>query len=365
MSYDCAVVGAGPSGCAAALYLSRAGRSVALLDRAAFPRPKPCGEGILPEGVAVLRELGVYEAAAARGRALEGVAYVGRDGRSARGRFPRGGGLALPRESLDELLLRRAQAAPGVSVFERRAVLRVDAGQDGVAVRLSDATLRARRLIAADGLGSPTLGALGVGRRAPGRPRLGLSARVCGAQGVGSFVEVFLIAGGELYLTPLPGEGRATLALLLEREAWPKGGRDEAFWAFARSHPALEPRLRAARLESPVTGRGPLASRAERWEGPGWLAAGDAAGGVDPLVGDGVGLALRGGRLAAQATEAALSGGRGASYSRRRRRLLRPKQGQAALALALSRRPALGSAAVALLGRFPALFDALLGLCDA
>lgn len=365
MNYDCAVVGAGPAGCAAALYLARAGRRVALLDRASFPRPKPCGEGILHGGVAVLRELGVYEQAAAAGRVLEGIVYVDRAGREARGRFSRGHGLAIARESLDELLLRRAQAAAGVTVLEGRVPLRVEARREGVAVRLPDGTLSARRLIAADGLGSPTLGALGVGRASPERPRVGLSARVAGVAGVGGFVEVFLIEDGELYLTPQPGEGRATLALLLARDAWPKAGRDEAFWAFARSHPALAPRLRSARLESPVAGRGPLASAARRWEGPGWLAAGDAAGGVDPLVGDGIGLALRGGRLAAEATESALRGEGAGGYSRRRRALLRRKQGQAALLLTLSRRPALGAAAVSLLGRFPSLFDALLGAFDA
>lgn len=363
MTYDCAVVGAGPAGSAAALYLSRAGRSVALIDRAAFPRRKACGEGILPAGVAVLRELGVYEEAAALGRAFRGISYTTRDGREARSAFPKGEGLAVPREELDSLLLRRAAAAPGVSVFERAPAHGVECTGDGVRVRLADGEVRARRLIAADGMSSPVLKALGVPRRWPERERHGLSARLTGIEGLGDFVEVFLLGGGELYLTPLPGGGRATAALLLESRthADVSRGRDAAFWRLARSHPSLAPRLQRAAIDAPVLGLGPLAPTAERCEDGPWLAAGDAAGAVDPLVGDGIGLALRGGRLAAEATDAALSGrGRPGDYTRRRRRMLRPKRRLASFALTMSRRPALARLAITTLRVFPFVFSALL-----
>ena len=239
MIYDCAVVGAGPAGSAAALYLSRAGRTVALIDRAAFPRRKACGEGILPVGVSILRELGVYEEAAALGRAFRGISYTTRDGREARSAFPKGEGLAVPRDEFDHLLLRRAAAAPGVSVFDSTPALGVERTNEGVRVRLANGEVLARRLIAADGMSSPALKALGVPRRWPERERYGLSARLSGIEGIGDFVEVFLLGGGELYLTPLPGTGRATAALLLELPtlADVSRGRESAFWRLARSHP--------------------------------------------------------------------------------------------------------------------------------
>jgi flavin-dependent dehydrogenase len=361
--YDCAVVGAGPAGSAAALYLSRAGRSVALIDRAAFPRRKACGEGILPAGVSVLRELGVYEEAAALGRAFRGISYTTRDGREARAAFPKGQGLALPRERLDELLLRRAAAAPGVSVFESTPALGVECANEGVRVRLRDGEIRARRMIAADGMSSPALKSLGVPRRGPARERYGLSARLNGIEGLGDFVEVFLLGGGELYLTPLPGTGRATAALLLERSSLADvaRGREAAVWRLARSHPSLAPRLRRTVLDAPVLGLGPRSPSANRCEDGPWLAAGDAAGAVDPLVGDGIGLALRGGRLAAEETDAALSGaGRPGRYAQRRRRMIRPKQRLASFALTMSRRPALARLAITALRTFPYLFSALL-----
>lgn len=362
MIYDCAVVGAGPAGSAAALYLSRAGRSVALIDRAAFPRRKACGEGIMPAGVEILRELGVLEEAAALGRAFGGVSWTTRDGREARARFPEGKGLAVPRERLDDLLLRRAAGERGVRLFEGAAALGVERADDGVRVRLPNGSLRARRLIAADGAASAALKSLGVPRREPALPRYGLAARLRGV-GSGDFVEVFLIDGGEVYLTPLPGESRVSAALLLERRTLARDfrGRDAAFWRLARAHPALRLRLRDAALDAPVAGIGPLATAPARCEDGPWLAAGDAAGAVDPLVGDGIGLALRSGRLAAEETLAALDGaGRPGDYTRRRRRIIRPKERLARLALAMSRRPVLARWLVSALRAFPAAFSALL-----
>ena len=54
---EIAVVGAGPSGAATALLLARAGHAVTVFDRARFPRDKACGEGLMPPGVHVLRDL--------------------------------------------------------------------------------------------------------------------------------------------------------------------------------------------------------------------------------------------------------------------------------------------------------------------
>lgn len=361
MIYDCAIVGAGPAGSAAALFLSRAGRSVALLDRAVFPRRKACGEGILPAGVSVLHELGAYDEASAYGRAFRGVSYTTREGREARSRFPCGDGLAVPREQLDHLLLRRAAKAPGVRVLEASAMHAIEPSHDRVRVRLEDEVITARRLIAADGMTSPALRSLGVARRGPDLRRYGLAARMTGV-GASDFVEVFLLDGGELYLTPLPGTGRASIALLLEHRTLAAArGREAAFWALALSHPALAPRLARAKLDGPIAGLGPLAAAPAFCEDGAWLAAGDAAGAVDPLVGDGIGLALRSARLAAAETDAALAGaGTPGGYTRARSRLIRPKERLARFALAMSRSPALARVAIWALRLFPSAFAALL-----
>lgn len=62
MTWDLAVVGAGPAGAATAIGALRAdpGLRVALLDRSDFPRDKSCGDGVAPQVVDLLEEAGVH-----------------------------------------------------------------------------------------------------------------------------------------------------------------------------------------------------------------------------------------------------------------------------------------------------------------
>ncbi|HUG35411.1 MAG TPA: FAD-dependent oxidoreductase [Candidatus Limnocylindrales bacterium] len=81
MSVHAIVVGAGPAGSATATLLAERGWSVLLLDKAAFPRAKVCGEYISPEGARVLDRLGVLKDVDAAGaQPLSGMRIVAPDG---------------------------------------------------------------------------------------------------------------------------------------------------------------------------------------------------------------------------------------------------------------------------------------------
>src|SRR5918992_5174708 len=85
---DVLVAGAGPAGSATATFLARAGHSVLAVDRAAFPRDKPCAEYMSPEAVRILDRLGVVEALEKAGAvALEGMKVNGARGATAHGVF--------------------------------------------------------------------------------------------------------------------------------------------------------------------------------------------------------------------------------------------------------------------------------------
>src|SRR5258708_15314166 len=89
--WDAVVVGAGPAGSATARLLAQAGARVLLLDRAQFPRDKPCSEYLSPQSTRVLEHLGpdlVRAVEAAAPAQLYGMKLVAPSGRVAVGRLP-------------------------------------------------------------------------------------------------------------------------------------------------------------------------------------------------------------------------------------------------------------------------------------
>src|SRR5262249_59025922 len=121
---DVVIAGGGVAGSALAILLGRAGLEVELFERGGSRREKPCGEGIMPAGVAVLERLGL--AGAVGGMPLSGVRYHHR-GTIAVGPFPSvngrpSAGLAQRRTVLDRVLFEAAAATPGVTAHAHATV---------------------------------------------------------------------------------------------------------------------------------------------------------------------------------------------------------------------------------------------------
>jgi flavin-dependent dehydrogenase len=118
-SYDAIVIGAGPAGSTAALLLARAGWSVAIVEKAEFPRRKVCGEFISAPALSLLARVGVSDEILERAgpEVREVAVYAGE--RVIRGTMPRIAGeipygRALGREHLDLLMLETARRAGAV-----------------------------------------------------------------------------------------------------------------------------------------------------------------------------------------------------------------------------------------------------------
>src|SRR4051794_26762429 len=163
MDCDVAIAGAGPAGLAFAILAARRGYSTIVLERSTLPRDKACGEGLMPRGVEQLRALGVVSRLQpADSHPFQGIRYVQENGSSAEARFPHGAlGLGIRRVALAEALLAEALAS-GVNVRERCAVHGFETGPTGVSITLNGTSMRARLLVAADGLGSPLRRAAGL-----------------------------------------------------------------------------------------------------------------------------------------------------------------------------------------------------------
>ncbi len=101
---DLLVVGGGPAGLATAIRARLAGLTATVIDRSRPPIDKACGEGLMPDAVARLREIGVE----LRGFSFRGIRYVDGD-LVAEGHFPGSGGLGVRRTELHATLVRRAE----------------------------------------------------------------------------------------------------------------------------------------------------------------------------------------------------------------------------------------------------------------
>lgn len=321
---DVIIAGAGRAGSVAALVLARAGARVLLLDRETFPRDKLCGDTVNPGAVARLRALGLEGGPLATARSLAGMRV---SGPTTTVTAPYGDGqraLALTRRALDTWLLEAAIAAgarfesglvvrePLVDDTRGRPLVRglcVSRGSDAPATRLP-----AMITIAADGRRSATARALGLVRH-PTRPRRwAYGTYATGVTGLDEYGEMHIRPGWYAGVAPL-ADGLVNLCIVTQPEAG-EAPMTVVTRTIARDT-ALAARFASAAFDSDVRVLGPLASDARAVGADGLLLAGDAAGFVDPLTGDGVRLAIESAELAAhEALRAIETGDMGAALVR-------------------------------------------------
>ena len=108
---EVAIIGAGPSGAAAAIHAARAGYDTLLIDSATFPRDKTCGDGLTPRAMHQLDELGLAVNASYRNRGLKLHGYGGSITAPWPETYPSQVGTALPRFRFDALLAEAARKA--------------------------------------------------------------------------------------------------------------------------------------------------------------------------------------------------------------------------------------------------------------
>jgi geranylgeranyl reductase family protein len=319
-AYDVAVVGAGPGGSAAAYYLSKRGLGVALLDRAAFPRDKTCGDGLTPRAVGVLQDIGILDDLLAIGQRIGGVEIVAPDGYALAASVPARGGLAapmliVPRVTLDDALRRRAVGS-GARFEGETLVTNIQQSTHGVVVsgrRAGRPFVTAARLcIIATGASTALLARLGLIAKAP-QMMLAARAYYDGTRLLDDRIQIRFDG------VPLPGYGwvfplSATSAnvgvgyfprgFTLRRRP-PNAG--VALQAFVRGR-GVTALLDGARRAGSAKGY-PLrvdfpeaATSRERV-----LLVGEAAGLVNPLTGEGIDYALESAQIAAECAAGALS----------------------------------------------------------
>ncbi len=322
---DVLVVGGGPGGAAAAYYLARQGIDVTVVDKAAFPREKVCGDGLTPRSVAALLRMGIDTGDAG----FERVKGLRVHSRRTTIELPwpelsswPDYGLVMPRAQFDALLIERAQKA-GARLMERTDAVEpiFDAGWVvGATTRPADdrdaelGEIRARFVIASDGAASRFAQPAGV-KRDDSRP-LGIAARryyrtdYHPGPWFESWLDLWegdLLLPGYGWLFPVAG-GQINLGagLLNTFKDFKQISAQRLFDAFAGMLPA-EWEISEATAEGRVLS-GPLPMSLNRVPQvvPGMLLIGDAAGAVNPFNGEGIAYAMETAEIAAELIDEAL-----------------------------------------------------------
>ena len=394
---DVIIVGAGPAGALTALLLARAGVDVLLLDRAAFPRAKACGDCLSMGATAILRRTGLLDRLLESPHArLRGWRIVAPDGAAFDAHFgaaddahvdgpgrPRTASrdsdgdddlarcaLSVERAIFDSLLVRAALDAG--ARFEQASVtdLEYDAHGCVSGVRTRSGSIGARLTVGADGLRSVVATRLDA-RAAPGALRkLSLTFHVP-VDGVGDAGEMHVGRGVCAGVAPVDGHGRCNLTLVADARRFGRSAaadaRELAFDAF-ESLPRLRGRVRHSALrDAQWLASGPFDRPVRRVAFDGAVLIGDAAGYYDPFTGQGVHHALASAELLAPAILAALDAGdlstaALAGYVRARSRLLRGARFVQRGIDHVLRRPATANRAIARIRLAPAFARAIISV---
>jgi flavin-dependent dehydrogenase len=343
-----------------------------LLDKARFPRDKPCAEYLSPGVLAALRQLGIAHVIAGRQRfPLWGFRLC--DGRTqVRARFaPAACGVAAPRLEFDAALIRAAGDA-GVMVEEGVRVVGVQDEATAVVVTALAAggrrlTLRARYVLGCDGINSTVAHRLGIRQSDRSLRRIGLVTHVSGIEHLDHFGEMHIGDGYYCGLAPFDAQTANVAMVVAQADVQAARARPEALLLDRlRRLPSLAPRLQYLRFEKPLTVVGPLAVAARPASGSGILLSGDAAGFYDPLTGQGIYRALRGAELATRTiVEAMHTGNRSGAVRKlahRRRRAFAGGWVVERVVQAVVSRPRLRERVFANLQRRPDLADRLISV---
>ncbi|KAA2313656.1 geranylgeranyl reductase family protein [Pseudooceanicola sediminis] len=297
-AFDVIVIGAGPAGAAAAFTAARGGLSVALIDKARFPREKLCGGGLTGRSYSYFAQIYGTPVPAALIETKTAVTFHAFGQELARINDMPAMHMAM-RRSFDDDMYRRAVAGGAVD-FTGSRIAALDVDQP--CVTLGDGTrLTARVLIGADGVNSQVARALfGASHD---RTRVGFGLEVEAPAAPDNLTAPLRIDFGAAewgYGWHFPKSGSSTIGIggVLSRNPDLKTAMS-AYLAQLGHDPAM-----------PCKGHflpfGDFRRRAGRRA---VLLAGDAAGLVDPITGEGIAYAMKSGQLAAQAAIEALAAG--------------------------------------------------------
>ncbi len=345
--WDVFVVGGGPAGLATAIAARRSGLTVVVADGAVPPIDKPCGEGLMPDGVEALLQLGI---AIPEGESypFRGIRFVS-DRIKAEAAFPRGTAHGIRRTNLHRVLLDHA-AACGVRMLWQAAVT----GLHPEGALVAGELVPARWVVGADGTGSRVRGWANLDRHdvdAPQKKNLRFAfRRHYRVTPWTDFMELHWGRQCQIYATPV-GREEVCVAMISRN---PKLRLEDGLGEF----PELCARLEDAEHTSSERGAITVMRSLRRVYRGRTVLVGDASGGADAITGEGLCLAFRQAALLGEC----LASGDLAGYQRGHRRLLRRPALMARLMLFMARHPHLRRRTMQVFQSTPRSFAGMLAM---
>ena len=341
-STDVFVVGGGPAGLATAIAMRRRGLSVVVADGAVPPIDKPCGEGLMPDGLDALHGLGVT-IPESEAYPFRGIRFVS-DGRAVAATFPHGVAYGIRRINLHRIMMEEA-AASGVTMLWQTVVTGLH--PDGVLV--GGEPVRARWVVGADGTSSRLRHWAKLDAHQKKELRFAFRSHYNIAPYT-DFMELHWGRSCQIYVTPVAAD-QICVALISES---PKLRLEEALGEF----PELSERLRGVKHASTERGAITVNRKLRRVYRDHAVLVGDASGGVDAITGEGLCLAFRQAALLADC----LATGDLARYQREHRKLGRRPALMARLMLMMAKRRFLRERTMRAFESNPERFAAMLAM---
>ena len=312
---DVIICGAGPAGSACAIRLADSGLKIALIDKATFPRDKTCGDAL---SIDVINQLAILSPQLAQeftalaekvpsyGVRIYSPAHESLD-------IPflqedkNACGYISPRLDFDNLLLNFAKRTANVQLFEHCNIENIVHGNDSILATANGKEFKAQLIIGADGAHSIVAKMLAGFKVEKDHYTAGLRVYYEGVKGLDdhNFIELHFFKEalpGYLWIFPLPGN-KANVGIGIPSSiiARKKINLKKILENLLSTNENLKDRFKDATPLESIKGFGlPLGSKKRKISGERFLLTGDAASMIDPLSGEGIGNAIRCGRIAAE-----------------------------------------------------------------
>lgn len=313
MDYDVIVIGSGPAGATAAMYLGQAKKKVLLIDKAKFPRDKICGDAQGRKAGSILRELGVEEGfRKLPGHPIYGITMSSPDGTTAHVDIEKRDkpcpGFTHRRIVFDNYMHECAKRWSKFEIFSVSDVIVENGFVTGVRGKDehgNDKEIHAKIVLAADGANSVIAQKFGLNKNPPEHFIVGTRQYYKGVTGMTDRIEIHLVKAlipGYFWIFPLDnGLANVGLGMIVKDMNDKKINLKQAQLDVIAHNPLFKERFAHAEALEDIKGWNlPLASHHRKCYGNGFLLLGDAASLIDPLSGEGVGTAMISGKHAAK-----------------------------------------------------------------